>query len=151
MTNTNCLRRNLEIDAPAADVWRVLTDPELVREWAAAYQDGLSIRTTWREGDPVTWTFDNGATRACGRVAAFKPERLLKFEYTEGDANPVGFSDTFELAPDDGRTRLEFTVGPLEPASFERLKGPFEHVVQEIKSLAEESAQIRAQIQAKRR
>ena len=29
------LKRTLEIDAPAGEVWRVLTTPELIREWAA--------------------------------------------------------------------------------------------------------------------
>ena len=60
------LKRTLEIDAPPTEVWRVLTTPELVREWAAAYLDGISIRTSWREGEKVTWKAPNGSTRACG-------------------------------------------------------------------------------------
>ena len=49
------LKRSLDIDAPPNEVWRVLTNPELMREWAAAYTDGISIRTSLREGEPVTW------------------------------------------------------------------------------------------------
>ena len=95
MTAIPVLKRTLEIDAPPNGVWRVLTNPELVREWAAAYLDGISIRTTWREGDKVTWRAPDGATRACGRVAAFQPERLLKFDYPDDPRGP--FSEVFKI------------------------------------------------------
>ena len=80
------LKRELDIDAPPHEVWRVLTTPELVREWASVYLDGISIRTTWREGEAVTWKGPSGATHAKGTVAAFRPDRLLKFDYEAGPA-----------------------------------------------------------------
>lgn len=134
------LKRTLEIDAPPHEVWRVLTTPELVREWASAYLDGISIRTSWREGEKVTWKAPNGATRAWGTVAAFKPERLLKFDYPDDPRGP--FSDTFEIASFDDKTRLEFTTGPLADADVAALEAATEEAIREIKSLAEESAQI---------
>jgi uncharacterized protein YndB with AHSA1/START domain len=137
------LKCALEIDAPPHEVWRVLTTPELVREWAAAYAEGTSIRTSWREGEPITWRAPDGSTRAKGAVAAYRPEKLLKFDY---DAGPIAqrrsFSDTFEIEAVDHRTRLMLTTGPLRKADFDALKGPTEQAVEEIKSLAEESAQI---------
>lgn len=138
------LKHTLEIDAPPSEVWRILTTPELVREWAAAYNDGLSIRTSWKEGDPVTWKEPDGATRACGRVAAFQPGKLLKFEYNEGLLAPEGrsFSDTFEISSGERTTRLEFTSGPLDAEEAAALEAQAEDAIREIKSLAEESAQI---------
>lgn len=138
------LKHTLEIDAPATEVWRVLTTPELVREWAAAYNDGLSIRTSWKEGDPVAWKEPDGATRACGRVAAFRPGKLLKFEYDEGVLAPEGrsFTDTYEISAGERTTRLEFTSGPLDARDAEALERQTEDAIREIKSLAEESAQI---------
>jgi uncharacterized protein YndB with AHSA1/START domain len=135
----------LDIDAPAAEVWRVLTSPELVREWAAAYADGLQIRTSWREGDAVAWKAPGGATRAIGRVAAFEPGRRLSFEYHEGQIAPVGggFCETFEISEGDQGTRLAFITGPLDETGVAALHGPAEAAIREIKSLAEESAQIR--------
>jgi len=135
------LKRTLEIDAPPNELWRVLTTPELVREWASAYDDGIQIKTTFREGESVTWKARNGAVRTCGTVVAAKPERLLRFEY-QGD--PRGsFSDTFEIsAANDHMTRLEVTTGPLGNADIEALRAPSQQAIEEIKSLAEESAQI---------
>ena len=89
------LKRALEIDAPATEVWRVLTTPELIREWASAYLDGIQIRTSFREGESVTWKTSNGTTTSEGTVAACKPERLLRFEY---ESDPRGtFSETYEI------------------------------------------------------
>jgi len=134
------LKRSLEIDAPAGEVWRVLTTPELIREWAAAYVDGISIRTTFREGEKVTWKAPDGATRSCGTITACQPERLLRFDYPDDPRGP--FSEVFEIASVDEKTRLEFTAGPLPPEHAEALKGAHEVAILEIKSLAEESAQI---------
>jgi uncharacterized protein YndB with AHSA1/START domain len=134
------LKRTLEIDAPAHEVWRVLTTPELVCEWAAAYLDGIQIRTSFREGEAVTWKSATGEPRSTGTVAACQPERLLKFDYA---SDPRGsFSDTFEISEVDHKTRLKFTTGPLDEDRFEALKGPSQQAIEEIKSLAEESAQI---------
>lgn len=143
MTPMPTLKCSLEINAAPHEVWRVLTTPELVREWAAAYIDGISIRTSWREGEPVAWKGPDGSTRAKGAVAAYWPEKLLKFDY---DAGPIAerrsFSDTFEIRQEGGKTRLQLTTGPLDKADFDALKRPTQQAIEEIKSLAEESAQI---------
>lgn len=135
------LNRTLEIDAPPQEVWRVLTTPELVREWACAYDDDLQIQTTFREGEPVAWKGARGRTRTHGRVAACQPERLLRFDY-EGDPRGA-FSDTFEISPAHHGCRLCFTSGPFASADAEALAQATDLAVREIKSLAEESAQIR--------
>jgi uncharacterized protein YndB with AHSA1/START domain len=134
------LKRTLDIDAPPNEVWRVLTTPELIREWAAAYHDGIQIRTSFRAGEPVTWKARDGATRSFGTVAACEPERLLRFEYQTDPRGPC--SETFEISEFDHGTRLKLTTGPLEQADFEALKRPTQQAIEEIKSLAEESAQI---------
>src|SRR5512143_2126680 len=94
------LKRTLEIDAPPNEVWRVLTTPELVREWASVYVEGISIRTSWREGERIAWKLPDGGTQASGTVAAFKPQKLLRFDYAPDPeaAEPRSFSDTFELS-----------------------------------------------------
>jgi uncharacterized protein YndB with AHSA1/START domain len=133
----------LEIDAPAHEVWRVLTTNELIKEWAGALVDGLSIRTSWKEGDKVTWTAPGGTVRACGKLTTFQPERLLRFDY---DSSPRAvqrnFSETFEIEPGDHRTRLSIIAGPLDQTSFNAMMGPARQAIEEIRSLAEESAQI---------
>lgn len=130
------LKRTLEIYAPATEVWRVLTNPELIREWAAAYQDGISLRTSWRQGEPVTWKAPDGTTHAQGAIAAIEPERLLKIDY-DADTR-ASFPDTFEIVAKEDRTWLNVSA---EQLADDDLKAA-EEALLEIKSLAEESAQI---------
>lgn len=134
------IKSSIEIDAPPAEVWRVLTTPELIQEWAAAYLEGISVRTTFREGEPIAWKAPDGATRACGTVTAFRPERLLRFDYADDPRGP--FAEVFEIESIDDRTRLAFTTGPLPPEHANALSGAHDEAIREIKSLAEESAQI---------
>ena len=137
------LKCTLEIDAPAHEVWRVLTTNELVKEWASAYVDGLSIRTSWKEGEKVTWQAPGGTVRACGKLTTFQPDRLLRFDYDGSPRAERGnFSETFELEPGDRNTRLRLTTGPLDQTAFDAMMGPARKAIEEIRSLAEESAQI---------
>ncbi|WP_296600345.1 SRPBCC domain-containing protein [Phenylobacterium sp.] len=131
------LKRTLEIHAPPTEVWRVLTNPELIREWAAAYQDGISIRTSWRQGEPVTWKAPDGTTQAQGAIAAIEPGRLLKIDY-DADAR-AAFPDTFEIVAKEDRTWLNVSADQLDEDDLKAA----EEALLEIKSLAEESAQIR--------
>lgn len=143
VTTMQVLTCSLEINAPAREIWRVLTTPELVKEWASAYLVGLSIRTSWKEGGEVSWRAANGAVQACGRVAAFRPDRLLKFDYEpDSSGERPSFSETFEIEPVNRMTRLRLTTGPLGKADFDATRGRAAQAVEEIKSLAEESAQI---------
>ena len=137
------LKCSLEINAPACEVWRVLTTSELVREWASAYAEGLSIRTTWREGSDVTWKTPTGAVKTCGKITALEPEKRLRFDYP---ADPLAeramFSETFEIEAMDCRTRLRLITGPLETGAMRAMKHRADKAIEGIKSLAEESAQI---------
>lgn len=147
------LKHAVFIDAPPSEVWRILTTPELVKEWAAAFLEGLSIRTSWRPGGEVAWKTPGGTTRSAGVVAACEPERLLKFEYTRSVLAPDGqpVCETFEVAEDSGGARLEYSAGPFDPATLAGLKGPAERAAREIKSLAEESAEIHRTVRASAR
>ncbi|WP_397400364.1 SRPBCC domain-containing protein [Phenylobacterium sp.] len=138
------LRCSREIAAPAHEVWRILTTNEIVKEWAAAYMDGLSIQTTWKAGDKFTWKTSNGTVRASGRIAAFEPDRLLQFDYDQyGPAEGDAFSATFEIHPGARTTRLNLTAGPMNESTLTAMRGPAENAIEEIRSLAEELAQIR--------
>ena len=138
------LKCSREIAAPAQEVWRILTTNEIVKEWAAAYVDGLSIQTSWKAGDKVTWKTSNGTVRASGRIAAYEPDRLLQFDYDEyGPAEGGAFSETFEIQPGSRTTRLNLTAGPMDESTVTAMRANAEKVIEEIRSLAEELAQIR--------
>ena len=91
------IRVTLEIAAPAAEVWRSLTDPAAVERWwgyAPSIEPFL--------GGKVTFGGE-------GRVSEWEPERM--FAYAE-----EGMTTRWELSESNGVTTLTFTQSGFTPA-----------------------------------
>ena len=99
----------ITIDAPAAAVWRALTEPGLVKQ----YMHGTEMRADWTVGGAVTWSGEwKGQSYVDkGEVLAFEPEKLIKYTHW----SPLGGSPdepdnyhtvTFDLSEHDGATVL---------------------------------------------
>lgn len=121
-----------DLDAPAATVWRALTEPELLATWLlpdhAQAQAGDCSR---RESQDAESSPRQGT--ACPAVnwelEAAEPYRLLRYRWRDpqdmpghpGNGRTVESTVTFELRPTrDGRTHLRltqnnFTVTALAP------------------------------------
>jgi uncharacterized protein YndB with AHSA1/START domain len=102
----------ITIDAPKADVWDALTNPEKVEQ----YMHGTKMSTDWREGSPISWKgeWKGKAYEDKGKVLEVEPERLLRYTHW----SPMGGSEdkpenyhtlTYELAGEDGKTTLTLT------------------------------------------
>jgi uncharacterized protein YndB with AHSA1/START domain len=65
----------IEIAAPAANVWRALTDPEIV----ATYFFGAQVESDWQPGSSITWRgeFDGKSFEDNGEVLEVVPGRRL--------------------------------------------------------------------------
>lgn len=69
----------VDIDAPAARVWKVLTDQaELKQLWF-----GAVVETDWQPGSPISWSgeWEGKPYQDKGEILAAEPERLLKFTH----------------------------------------------------------------------
>ncbi|TCC16573.1 SRPBCC family protein [Kribbella speibonae] len=69
----------IDIDAPAARVWDVLTSPEQLKQlWF-----GADVKTDWQVGSPITWSgeYEGKSYEDKGEVLAVEPERLLKLTH----------------------------------------------------------------------
>ena len=69
----------IDIQAPAAEVWKALTDPDTI----ARYFFGSRVKTDWRPGSPITWSGEwNGKPyEDKGTVLEVEPDRLLKVSH----------------------------------------------------------------------
>lgn len=124
---------SIEIEAPAADLWRAFTDQAAYRNWAAPvsaidFRIGGSIEASYDEhgkiGDPQNIR---------QMIVAYIPGRLLVFRNVQAPAGlPRGevYGQTVKtleftrLAP--GRTRVTIAgMGFAEGAAFDRLYGFF--------------------------
>ncbi len=97
------------INAPKADVWDALTNPEKVKR----YMHGTEMSTDWKEGSPITWTgeWQGKPYQDKGEVLEVEPKTILKYTHW----SPLGGSEdspenyhtlTFELSGSDGTTIL---------------------------------------------
>ena len=102
----------ITIDAPMADVWDALTNPDKVEQ----YMHGTKMSTDWREGSPISWKgeWKGKPYEDKGNVLEVEPQRLLRYTHW----SPMGGSEdkpenyhtvTYELAGKDGKTTLTLT------------------------------------------
>jgi uncharacterized protein YndB with AHSA1/START domain len=83
-----------EIDAPPEEVWRALTDRELIKQ----YMFGSEVKTDWKPGSPITWQgeFEGRAYEDKGEIISVdRPENYHRVRYN--------------LQPTDGGTTVRLT------------------------------------------
>lgn len=100
---------SVSIDAPAAAVWRALTDPELIRE----YLRGATVETDWSPGSRIVWRgewegrpyLDHGTV-----VEVLENERLVLTHFSPLSGKPDVAENhhelTYSIEPDGDLTRL---------------------------------------------
>lgn len=101
-----------EIDAPPLEVWRALTDRELIKQ----YMFGSEVTTDWKPGSPITWQgeFEGRAYEDKGEIISFEPGRLLEVTHfsplTGQDDRPENYHRVrYDLQPTDTGTRVQLT------------------------------------------
>lgn len=108
------------INAPAAEVWRALTDPELVKQ----YFFGTNVVSDWKQGSPIFYRgeWEGQAYEDKGTILEIVPNKLLKTNYFSPLSGEKDIPDnyqviSYELAEDGGKTTLTVTQDNLKDQS----------------------------------
>jgi len=112
MSKEAIARAATTIDAPASKVWDALTKPELIKQ----YLFGTEVTSDWRVGSPITYRgeWQGKPYEDKGKVLEIEPGKRLVSTFWSSlgglpDAPENYNTVRYELAPEDGATRLTVT------------------------------------------
>jgi uncharacterized protein YndB with AHSA1/START domain len=79
MTSDSAIVKSIEISASTNDVWRALTDTDMIAQWMG----GARVESTWELGSDITftakWPNKEEIVRDRGTVLAIEHENLLQY------------------------------------------------------------------------
>lgn len=143
MVNDLIVTRSILLHADTARVWKILTDPDMVRQ----YMYNCEVCTDWREGSEITWAGNDQdrEIRYKGQIIEVVPGR--KFSYTTFDMHsgaenhPSSYIHvSYVLIPRNGLTELLVTLSNFggDDTRAEQAAASFDfEVLPKLKSLTE--------------
>ncbi|MDB5157801.1 MAG: hypothetical protein JWR50_2508 [Mucilaginibacter sp.] len=104
------LKTSIDIKAPAAKVWKALTDAEIVKK----YFFGTDQRSDWKVGSDITWTgeWEGKTYQDHGKILEITPGTYVKYSYWSSmsgtEDKPENYQNvSYKLTEQDGVTNLE--------------------------------------------
>src|SRR5215211_651359 len=93
------IEKSIEINAPAAKVWRVFTDPALTRQMGGEYV------SDWKVGSALRWKGADGNVLTNGAIMKIEPEKLLQHTLSNS-VGSTGSVITYEFDEQNGVTTI---------------------------------------------
>jgi uncharacterized protein YndB with AHSA1/START domain len=128
------IEQSVEINAPAATVWRVFTDPVLTRHMGGEYV------STWTTGASLRSKGLDGQLYTDGVILNIEPEKLLEHKLLRPNVSSIASVITYQFHEQDGRTTLlareEFSSPITESEYGDAVEG-WEGALGSVKQIAE--------------
>jgi uncharacterized protein YndB with AHSA1/START domain len=106
------LSTKIDINAPAAEVWKGLTDPEIVKQ----YFFGTNVKTDWKAGSQITFSgeWEGKSYQDKGEIQEITPGKYVKYSYWSSmggtEDKPENYANvSYTVAENDGYTTLTVT------------------------------------------
>ncbi|WP_214071070.1 SRPBCC family protein [Mucilaginibacter sp. dw_454] len=140
MTNIN-LKTSLVINAPAALVWKALTDPEIVKQ----YFFGTHQQSDWQVGSDITWTgeWEGKTYQDHGKILEITPGSYVKYSYwstmsgTEDKPENYQFV-SYKLGENERVTTLEISQENVkDEAAKEHSESNWQYIFGKMKEMVE--------------
>lgn len=141
------INKDITINAPAATVWRHLTNDASVRQWYNEFAEGSHAETDWQVGSPVRFV-DGTNCGMFGHVVAADPGKLLSVELdgfimngkedveSEGAKAVKGGRETYTLTEEDGKTHLAISTAMGEDW-YDTMVQAWDRALLKLKDMAE--------------
>ncbi len=128
----------MTIDAAPDQVWRAITDPQLVEQWMM----GAQVDSTWQKGDPITWSGEYNGQRYTdsGEILDIDPGRRLVHTHASTMA-PESLAHTVTWSLDQaGADQTELSLaqdGARSEDEAEQFKANWTSMLEELRVVAE--------------
>jgi uncharacterized protein YndB with AHSA1/START domain len=135
------LEKTITVNAPAAEVWKALTDPEMVKQ----YFFGTNLICNWQKGSPIKFTgeWEGKTYEDKGTILDIEPGKFVKYTYWSSFSGtedaPENYANiSYELEPQNGETRLTITQDNiLSKEKYDHSDQNWELVLTQMKDLVE--------------
>jgi uncharacterized protein YndB with AHSA1/START domain len=107
---SHIIENSTTINAPPSEVWRALTDPNLMKQWMAEPEMRLQITTNWKVGSPIVVKghhhvdFENKGT-----VLHFEPNSILRHSHLSSISRLPDVAESYTI--------IEFRLTPIRENS----------------------------------
>lgn len=136
------LKTSILINAPAAQVWKALTDPAIIKQ----YFFGTNVQTDWKKGSPITWTGEwQGKTyQDKGVILDVASGQFVKYSYWSSmggtEDKPENYQNvSYNLKEKNGVTTFELTQDNIkDEAAKQHSEQNWLSVFGEMKKMIEE-------------
>ncbi|MBL4677971.1 MAG: SRPBCC domain-containing protein [Mucilaginibacter sp.] len=111
------LTTSISINASQAEVWKGLTDPEIVKQ----YFFGTIVKSDWKEGSPIVFTgeWEGKTYEDKGVIKEIDPGKYIKYTHWSSmggtEDKPENYDDvSYSLDEKNGVTTLTITQGNVK-------------------------------------
>jgi uncharacterized protein YndB with AHSA1/START domain len=143
MENTHqTIKKTINIKAPASEVWKALTDPDLVKR----YFFGTNVDSDWKAGSPITYSgiWEGRAYKDKGKIIEIEEGKKLRHTHWSSlsglsDAPENYYTVMYELKENGNRTSLTVTQsGNMTDESAQHSGQNWQGALEKMKELLEE-------------
>jgi uncharacterized protein YndB with AHSA1/START domain len=113
------IKKSILINATQVEVWKHLTNPNLMKQWMGDPEMNIEIISDWKVGSPITIKgFHHLQFENKGTILQLEPEKIFRYEYLSSlsdlENEPTNYTMiTFTLMPKGEHTELT-----VEAANF---------------------------------
>jgi len=147
MRNVKVIQHSIVIQAPVAQLWQRMFDPQLYREWIAAFCEGSYYQGHWQQGETIRFLDPNG-NGMVAKIVEYRPMEFISvshlgFVYAGQDdldsAEVTSWAPAYEnfyftSRGDSTELRIEQEIAP---AYEEYMQQAWPNALQKLKTLAE--------------
>jgi uncharacterized protein YndB with AHSA1/START domain len=143
------IEKSVDIEASAGRVWKILTDPNISREWIRTWWPEFDVlESDWQPGSPVLWKLCDGSLGAQGIVVISEPYWDLAYTIqVVGAAPEKQEAITFKLREINDVTLLAVSVGdfgdtPAHESCYPGAVDSWNKSLPKIKNLCEQKVSV---------